>query len=104
LNKYKTEKRAREASEIDYTQDIAEIENSFARLKEEIITGLTNAKTASDYDKIKNVMSYEFVWVVKDIENIKKQASEKSFSSVTSAKNKIEEVKAKIVKFKSNLA
>lgn len=104
LNRYKTEKRAREASELDYTQDIAEIEISFAKLKAEIITDLTNAKTPDDYEKIKNVVDYEFVWVVRDICNIKKQASEKSFTSVASAKNKIEEVRTKIAKFKSKLA
>lgn len=104
LNKYKTEKRAREASEIDYTQDIADIENSFASLKNEVITALTNAKTSNDYDKIRNVVDYNFVWVVRDVENIKRQASEKSFSSVESAKNKIEEVKEKIAKFRSKLS
>lgn len=104
LNKYKTEKRAKEASEIDYTQDVIEIENSFTSLKNEVITALTNAKTASDYDKIRNVVDYSFVWVVGDIENIKKQASEKSFLCVESAEIKIEDVKEKIAKFRSKLA
>lgn len=103
LRKYKTEKRAKEASEVDYTQDIIDIENSFASLKNEVITALTNAKTANDYDKINNVINYEFVWVVRDIENIKKHANEKSFTSVDSARNKIEEVKEKIAKFRSKL-
>ena len=103
LTKYKTEKRAREASEVDYTQDITEIENSFASLKNELITALTNAKTANDYDKIENVIDYNFVWVVRDIESIKKHANEKSFTSVDSARNKIEEVKEKIAKFRSKL-
>lgn len=104
LAKYKTEKYAKEASEIDYTQDITDIENSFAVLKEEIITDLTKAETTEDYEKIKNVINYEFVWMVRDIDNIKKHASEKSFTSVDSARNKIKEVKAEIVKFKSKLA
>ena len=103
LRKYKTEKRAKEASEVDYTQDIIDIENSFASLKNEVITALTNAKTANDYDKIRSVIDYNFVWVVRDIESIKKNASEKGFTSVESAKNKIEEVKAKLDEFKSKL-
>jgi len=104
LSDYKTEKRAREASEIDYTQDIIEIENSFSELKEEIITKLTKAETTEDYEKIKNVINYEFVWMVRDIENIKKHANEKSFTSVDLARNKIEKVKATIIEFKSKLA
>lgn len=104
LRKYKTEKRAKEASEVDYTQDIIDIENSFASLKNEVITALTNAKTANDYDKIRNVVDYNFVWVVRDIENIKRHASEKSFTSVESARNKIQEIKEEIAKFESKLA
>lgn len=104
LTKYKTEKRAREASELDYTQDITEIENSFIKLKSEIITDLTNSKTPNDYDKISKAMNYELVWLVRDIENIKINAKEKSFASVESAKNKIKEIKEKIVNIKSKLA
>ncbi len=103
LKKYKTEKRAKEASEIDYTQDITDIENSFTELKEMIISNLTKAKTSNDYERINNVIKYEFVWMVRDIENIKINAIEKSFSSVDSAKNKIKEVKEKIANFKSKL-
>jgi hypothetical protein len=103
LAKYKTEKRAKEASEIDYTQDITEIELSFAELKEEILTKLTKAETAEDYEKIKNIMDYKFVWTVRDIENIKKHSTEKSFTSVDSAGNKIKEVKITITEFKSKL-
>lgn len=103
LKKYKTEKRAKEASEIDYTQDITDIENSFTELKEMIISNLTKAKTSNDYEKINNVIKYEFVWMVRDIENIKINAIEKSFSSVDSARNKIKEVKEKIANFKSKL-
>jgi hypothetical protein len=104
LANYKTEKRSKEASKVDYTQDITEIENSFAELKEDILTRLTKAETAEDYEKIKNVMDYRFVWVVRDIENIKKHANEKSFTSVESAKNKIKEVKETIINFKLKLA
>lgn len=104
LSKYKTEKRAKEASELDYTQDITEIENSFASLKADLITDLTNAKTPDDYSKIKDAMSYEFVWIVKDIENIKVKANTKSFSSVESAKSKIKEVKEKIINIRSKIA
>jgi len=104
LVNYKTEKRKKEASEINYTQDITDIENSFAELKEAILTRLTKAEITEDYEKIKNVMDYRFVWTVRDIENIKKHANEKSFTSVDSARNKIEEVKRTIIEFKSKLA
>lgn len=104
LANYKTEKRAKEVSEIEFTQDIADIDNSFAEFKEEIITKLTNAETSEDYGKIENLINYKFVWVVRDIENIKKHANEKSFTSVDSARNKIEEVKTTIIEFKSKLA
>jgi hypothetical protein len=103
LNKYKTDKRAKEAQEIDYTQYIVEITKSFNELKMRLVTLLTNAETSEEYDKINDVMSYKLVWLVRDIENIKKHAKKKSFSSVDSAISKINSVKATITEFKSKL-
>lgn len=104
LNKYKTEKRAKEASKVDYTQDIIEITKSFAELKTKIITFLTKAETAEEYSKIHDIINYKLVWLVRDIETIKKHANEKSFTSVDSAKNMINSAKATITDFKSKLA
>lgn len=104
LNKYKVEKRAKEAADVDFSEDIIKISNSFAKLKMEIITYLTKAKTTSDYEVINNVTNYELTWLVRDIENIKKHAEEKSFASIESARNMIENVKKQIKELKLKLA
>lgn len=103
LEKYKADKRAKEAAEIDYTQDIIEITISFTELKTETITLLTKAETAEEYRKIENVLNYRFAWLVQDIENVKKHADEKNFTSVYSAMNMINGIKAKITELKSKL-
>lgn len=104
MNKYKVEKRAKEAADVDFSEDIIKISNSFAKLKMEIITYLTKAKTTSDYEVINNVTNYELTWLVRDIENIKKHAEEKSFASIESARNMIENVKKQIKELKLKLA
>lgn len=104
LNKYKVDKRAKEAAEISYNQDITEITNSFDELKMEIITHLTGAKTSSDYEIINNVTNYKLTWLVRDIEKVKQHAQEKSFTSIDSARNMIEGVKTQIKELKLKLA
>ena len=101
--KYRQEKLAKEAAKVDFSQNVIEIENSFAELKNEIITKLTEAKTSEDYKKISNTMDYSFVWMVRAIEDIQRRVNEKSFTSVSSARDKIERVKADIAKFKLRL-
>lgn len=103
LNDYKTTKRAKEAAEINYSQDITEISHSFDELKTEIITHLTKAKISSDYDIIANVINYKLTWLVRDIEKVKKHADEKSFTSIDSARNMIDGVKTQIKELKLKL-
>lgn len=101
---YKAEKRKKEASEIDYTQDIRDIEKSFDELKEELIMKLTKAETSNDYRKITDVVSYTFYYMVRDIEDIKNHVNKKSFVSIDFARKKIERVKETITDFKLKLA
>ena len=104
LRQYKIEKRAREAAEVDYTQDVLEITESFAELKAELITRLTNAETSGDYEKVTDVVGYSsLTWLVRDIESIKKCATSKGFSSVSSARDAIDKSKTKIAELKGKL-
>lgn len=104
LNQYKSDKRAREAASVDYTQDIAEITKSFAELKTEIIAKLTNAETPENYSKISDVTNYKLSWLVRDIENIKNKALNKTFESVNSAQKMINGVKTTISELNMKLA
>lgn len=103
LTKYKTEKRAKEAAEVDYRQDIIAILNSFAELKAEIITCLAEAKTSSDYEKLNNATNYNLTRLVRKIEKVKKYAESKCFTSVDSARNMIEDVRTEITRLRSEL-
>ncbi len=103
LRRYKTDKRAKEAATLDYSQDIARITKSFAELKAEIIVKLTNAETYEEYNKISNVTSYKLVRLVECIETIKRLALNKGFESVEMAQNKINNVKTEITELKIKL-
>lgn len=103
LQKYKTEKRAREAADVDYTQDVNEITRLFTELKTEIIAQLTKAETHEEYGIIENVMNYKLKWLVRDIESVKKNATNKSFSSIDSAHKAIDGIKTQIAELKSKL-
>ncbi|MEG0898381.1 MAG: hypothetical protein RSF40_01545 [Oscillospiraceae bacterium] len=103
LRQYKTEKRAKEASEIDYTQDIADITKSFTELKAEIIARLTKANTVEDYSILGNVMDYKLTWLVRDIKDVRKNAANKNFKSVDSANQMINDIKVKIISLKNKL-
>lgn len=98
LRQYKTAKRAKEAAEIDYKQDILEVDKSFADLKAKMIAKLTQAETSEDYRKVADVMDSWLVWLVRDISTIKKSASNMSFTSVESARKMISDAKATIAK------
>lgn len=103
LTKYKAEKRAKEAAEVDYRQDIIAILNSFTELKAEIITCLAEAKTSSDYEKLNNATNYNLTRLVRKIEKVKKYAENKCFTSVDSASNMIEDVRTEITRLRSKL-
>ena len=103
LRRYKADKRANEAAQFDYTKDMSEISSLFAQLKAEILERLKNAETYKEYDIISDVTNHRLVWLVRDIEDTKKLAMEKRFSSVTEAQNRISNIKNTIAKLRSIL-
>lgn len=103
LQQYKKEKYAKEASEIDFTQDVVEITKSFAELKTAIIEFLIKADTVEEYSALTKVFNYSLTWLVRDIKKVEKHALSKSFSSVKSANQAINEIKTKIASIKSEL-
>lgn len=104
LQAYKRNKRLREAQAQDFTTDITEITELFARLKVLIIEKMTSAKTYTDYDKLDDVTNYNLTWLVRDIESVTQHAKEKNFSSVDQAKYAINNVKETITKLYTKLA
>ena len=103
LINYKENKRKKEALEIDFMKDIADISNLYADFKANILKYLTDAKTSEEYNILSDIMNYKIVWLVRDIEDITKKAVEKKFSSVESAQNKIIEIKNTIHKLHEQL-
>lgn len=103
LQIYKRNKRLREAQAQDFTTDITEITEEFARLKTLIIEKMTSAKTYTDYDKLDDVTNYNLTWLVRDIESVTQHAKEKNFSSVEQARISISKVKDTISKLYSKL-
>lgn len=103
LINYKENKRKKEASEIDFMKDIAEISKLYNAFKLDILKYLTDAKTSEEYKILSSIMDYKIVWLVRDIENITKKALEKSFPSVESAQTKINEIKNAIIKMQTQL-
>lgn len=102
LKEYKSEKRAREAAEIDYTHDIVEIAESFAELKREIIKLLERADTVKEYDIIAKTFDWKFTWLVRDIKEVEEHAANKTFLSVESAYESINDIK-ECIKVKAKL-
>ena len=103
FRRYKTEKRAQEAKQIDYTKDLAEVVELFSQLKIKTIERLTNAETYEDYNNLSSVMNYRMASIVRDIECAKKKVSEKSFSSVTDAQRVFSSIKEDIAKQESKM-
>lgn len=103
LRDYKDNKRKKEASEIDFMKDVTDISKLYAEFKTDILKHLTNAKTSEEYKILTDIMSYKLVWLVRDIEDFSKKATEKSFSSVESAQNKIAKIKNTISKLHEQL-
>jgi hypothetical protein len=103
LRRYKTEKRAREAAQVDYTKDLTEVVDLFSKLKSEVIKRLTSAETYDDYDILSSVMNYHMAWIVRDVERAKKKVSENSFSSVSDAQKTFRDIKDAIIKQGSKL-
>ena len=93
LDKYKAQKRAREAAEQDFTVDIMEIDMLFANYKQSLITLINTASTYEDFNVIERMTNYKVTWLVRDIESIKKKATNKSFESIEQARSMIENAK-----------
>lgn len=100
---YKTNKRKKEALEIDFMKDATEISSLYAEFKADILKQLTEAQTPEEYKILTDIMSYKLIWLVRDIEDFTKKAMEKNFSSVESAHNKINEIKETINKMHGQL-
>ena len=96
LRKYKADKRKREVDAISYKSDLKEIKSMFQVLKEKFIIKLSEAKTSKEYDNIRNVFDYNFVWIVRDIEQLEKKVTQNSFSTIKEATDSIAGLKEQI--------
>ena len=96
LRKYKADKRKREVDAISYEADLKEIKGMFQVLKEKLIIKLSEAKTSKEYDEVRGVFDYKFVWIVRYIEQLEKKVAQNSFCSVKEATDSITSLKEKI--------
>lgn len=96
LRKYKADKRKREVDAISYEADLKEIKGMFQIMKEKLVLKLSEAKTSKEYDNIRDVFDYQFVWIVRDIEQLEKKVTQNSFCSVKEATDSIASLKEKI--------
>lgn len=96
LRKYKADKRKREVDAISYEADLKEIKGMFQVLKEKLIIKLSEAKTSKEYDDIRDVFDFNFVWMVRDIGQLEKKVTQNSFCSIKEATDSIANLKEKI--------
>ena len=96
LRKYKEDKRKREVDAISYEADLKEIKGMFQVLKEKLIIKLSEAKTSKEYDDIRYVFDFNFVWMVRDIGQLEKKVTQNSFCSIKEATDSIANLKEKI--------
>lgn len=104
LRQYKCQKRLKEVSEIDFTQDLLDIEKSFAELKSAMITWLTKADTYEDYRIFESVTNYRLGWLVRDIEEIQDCVQNKNFSSIDSANKLFDSVKSRLANMRDKIS
>lgn len=91
-------------SEIDFTQDLLDIEKSFAELKSAMITWLTKADTYEDYRIFESVTNYRLGWLVRDIEEIQDCVQNKNFSSIDSANKLFDSVKSRLANMRDKIS
>lgn len=96
LRKYKADKRKREVDAISYDADLKEIKGMFQTMKEKFILRFSEAKTNKEYDNLREIFNFNFVWMVRDIEEFEKKVTENSFRSVKEATSSITSLKEKI--------
>ena len=96
LNNYKADKRKREVDSISYEADLKEIKEMFQILKNKLVLRLSEAKTSEDYKNIENIFNYNFVWMVRNIENFETKVMQNKFHTVKEATDNITDLKEKI--------
>ena len=96
LRKYKADKRKREVDTINYEADLKEIQSMFHVMKEKLVIKLSEAKTSKEYDNIKNVVDYNFVWMVKELEEFETKVTQNGFHTIKEATDSIASLKEKI--------
>lgn len=103
LRKYKADKRKREVDAISYESDLKEIKEMFKAMKEKLISKLSEAKTSKEYGSIRNVFDYNFVWLVRNIEEFENKVAKNSFRTIKEATGSIADIKESIVKIEKGL-
>ena len=68
----------------------------FLKLKEEFILKFNNAKTYKEYKVLNEIVDYDFLWIVRDIENLEHKVIMNGFESINDASNSIEVLKSNI--------
>lgn len=96
LNNYKADKRKREVDSISYEADLKEIKEMFQILKNKLVLRLSEAKTSEDYKNIENIFNYNFVWMVRNIENFETKVMQNKFHTVKEATDNITGLKERI--------
>ena len=96
LRKYKENKRKKEVDAISFKEDLNDIKKMFLKLKEEFILKFNNAKTYKEYKVLNEIVDYDFLWIVRDIENLEHKVIMNGFESINDASNSIEVLKSNI--------
>lgn len=96
LNKYKEDKRKREVDSISYEADLKEIKEMFQILKNKLVLRLSEAKTSEDYENIVSISNYNFVWMVRYIENFETKVTQNKFRNIEEATDSIKSLKEQI--------
>lgn len=103
LRKYKANKRKREVDAISYETDLKEIKEMFQVMKDKLVSKLSEAKTSKEYGTIRNVFDYNFVWLVRNIEDLENNVVKNSFHTIKEATDSIVSIKESIEKIEKGL-
>lgn len=103
LRKYKADKRKREVDAISYESDLKEIKEMFNEMKEKLVSKLSEAKTSKEYESIRNVFDYKFVWLVRNIKEFENEVMKNSFCTIKEATDSITDIKESIKKIEKGL-
>lgn len=103
LRKYKADKRKREVDSVSYETDLKEIKKMFQALKEKLVLKLSEAKTSKEYQNIKDVLDYKFVYMVKDIKELERKVTQNGFCTIKEATDSITNLKEEIKRKQKDL-